>query len=313
MFPHRDSEFQELLRIVAEATGHSVGLVEKDYWVTHTLWALHTSGFDIWFKGGTSLSKGFQLIERFSEDLDLRIDPGTVGDLVLPDPWDARSKGAVRKRLAYFEALAPRLGIPDVEVRAPTIDGRARSASYEILYPGDHQAEVVASGMRPFVLLEVGRARVTPFVERDLSSFVHEFLRAQGRDEMLANLPRYVRCLHPLATLIDKLDAISARFRRGAEEATYARHYEDAACIIRGVDQAPELDTPPLDLANEMFACGDIRTLPNADDPAFAPKADRLNRLERACERISGMFWGERVPVAECCSIIRDWTRRNLR
>ena len=40
--------------------------------MTHTLWALRAAGFEIWFKGGTSLSKGFALIERFSEDLDLK-------------------------------------------------------------------------------------------------------------------------------------------------------------------------------------------------------------------------------------------------
>jgi predicted nucleotidyltransferase component of viral defense system len=39
---------------------------------TRELWALDAQGFDVWFKGGTSLSKGSGLIERFSEDLDLR-------------------------------------------------------------------------------------------------------------------------------------------------------------------------------------------------------------------------------------------------
>jgi len=41
-------------------------MVEKDYWVTHTLWAIHEQGFEVWFKGGTSLWKGFGLIDRFS-------------------------------------------------------------------------------------------------------------------------------------------------------------------------------------------------------------------------------------------------------
>ena len=68
---HEHSDFEALLLIVAEATGLPVGLVEKDYWVTHSLWALEESGFRVFFKGGTSLSKGHGLIERFSEDLDL--------------------------------------------------------------------------------------------------------------------------------------------------------------------------------------------------------------------------------------------------
>ena len=89
---HDDPEFGELLRIVAGQTRIAPGLVEKDYWVTHTLWALHNTGFDVWFKGGTSLSKGFGLIERFSEDLDLEILPGTVHALPLVSNW--KSAGA---------------------------------------------------------------------------------------------------------------------------------------------------------------------------------------------------------------------------
>ncbi|WP_255207742.1 MULTISPECIES: nucleotidyl transferase AbiEii/AbiGii toxin family protein [unclassified Myxococcus] len=77
-FIHDDSAFDDLLQIVAAHNKMSLALVEKDYWVTHTLWALHATGFDVWFKGGTSLSKGFSLIHRFSEDLDLKIEPGNV-------------------------------------------------------------------------------------------------------------------------------------------------------------------------------------------------------------------------------------------
>lgn len=73
-FVHEDADFDDLLRIVAERRGLQVGLVEKDYWVTHALWAIHDhQRFEVWFKGSTSLSKGFGLIERFSEDLDLKI------------------------------------------------------------------------------------------------------------------------------------------------------------------------------------------------------------------------------------------------
>ncbi len=70
-FVHEHADFQQLLGIVARETGIAAVLVEKDYWVTHILWGLHETGLDIWFKGGTSLSKGFGLIQRLSEDLDL--------------------------------------------------------------------------------------------------------------------------------------------------------------------------------------------------------------------------------------------------
>lgn len=58
-FVHEDRDFQQLIGIVARDTGIAGALIEKDYWVTHTLWALHETGLDLWFKGGTSLSKGF--------------------------------------------------------------------------------------------------------------------------------------------------------------------------------------------------------------------------------------------------------------
>ena len=70
-FVHKDKDFEQLLAIVARDTKISEALIEKDYWVKHTLWALHETGLDIWFKGGTSLSKGFGIIQRFSEDLDM--------------------------------------------------------------------------------------------------------------------------------------------------------------------------------------------------------------------------------------------------
>jgi hypothetical protein len=51
-FPHDDLEFDALLRIVAGKRKLAPALVEKDYWVTHSLWALHQLGVEIWFKGG---------------------------------------------------------------------------------------------------------------------------------------------------------------------------------------------------------------------------------------------------------------------
>ncbi len=53
-FGHEGPEFIALLTRVSAETGIAAALVEKDYWVTHSLWALHETQFAIWFKGGTS-------------------------------------------------------------------------------------------------------------------------------------------------------------------------------------------------------------------------------------------------------------------
>ena len=83
-FVHDEPGFASLLTQVADQTRIAPALVEKDYWITHALWALHETGLDLWFKGGTSLSKGFGLIERFSEDLDLMVERGRTAPSVLP-------------------------------------------------------------------------------------------------------------------------------------------------------------------------------------------------------------------------------------
>src|SRR4030095_6107661 len=74
-FLHNHPEFADLIRIVAEDKGIDPALVEKDYWIMHCLYGLQRLGFKFELKGGTSLAQGYQIIDRFSEDLDIRIEP----------------------------------------------------------------------------------------------------------------------------------------------------------------------------------------------------------------------------------------------
>lgn len=70
-----------ILANVAEEKGIVDNAVEKDYWVSMVLRAIFSLPYAaaFVFKGGTSLSKGWGLIERFSEDIDLAIDPQYLG------------------------------------------------------------------------------------------------------------------------------------------------------------------------------------------------------------------------------------------
>ena len=77
LFEHPDFE-----QGVLEATDHFAGrglrpaIIEKDYYVTEALRIIaQTIGEKTIFKGGTSLSKGWNLIDRFSEDIDIFLDP----------------------------------------------------------------------------------------------------------------------------------------------------------------------------------------------------------------------------------------------
>lgn len=75
-------------------------------------------------QGRTSLSKGFGLIERFSEDLDLKIEPGAVAALPTVTNWKSEGSKATTERRAFFEQLPKALSVPGcaVELELETAD-----------------------------------------------------------------------------------------------------------------------------------------------------------------------------------------------
>jgi predicted nucleotidyltransferase component of viral defense system len=77
----RDSkEFGPTLDAASERLGISATAIEKDYWVSEVLRVLGRDfGGDFIFKGGTSLSKAYRIVERFSEDIDVLVLPGDRG------------------------------------------------------------------------------------------------------------------------------------------------------------------------------------------------------------------------------------------
>ena len=75
MYLHDDKEsFKYMIEQVAEESGRTQIVIEKDYYVTMILKLLAERLDHCVFKGGTSLSKGFHVIDRFSEDIDITID-----------------------------------------------------------------------------------------------------------------------------------------------------------------------------------------------------------------------------------------------
>jgi hypothetical protein len=310
-FVHDQPEFSALLSAVERETRVEAALVEKDYWITHALWALHETGLDLWFKGGTSLSKGFGLIERFSEDLDLMVERGRITALPEVSNWKSLNKGPVAQRQAFYRALAEAFAIPSVPVERDLTreDAYGRGADYLGRYPGVFVANLPAA-MSPSVRFEVGRARVVPFVERPVTSFVHEHLARLGMlGEFTDNRPRALRCVHPLVTLLEKLDALSRRYGRDKIEAdTFVRHYEDAARIVRALDRLRPSEIPARTLADEMLAQKDLAALPSADDPSLLlDDSGKRAAVEQAYVRIAPMFWGPRIPLDEACRTLRDW------
>ena len=92
-----DKEKQIAFRRASEETGLSEGIIEKDFWVCWTLkelFALDEIKDHLTFKGGTSLSKVYKVIDRFSEDIDVSIERSFLGFKDKKDPANVGTKQA---------------------------------------------------------------------------------------------------------------------------------------------------------------------------------------------------------------------------
>lgn len=327
---HKDPDFRDLLLDVSAASGGKISpeFVEKDYWVTRTLATLVGSGLDVWFKGGTALAKGFGAVRRFSEDLDLKILGTPACPLPSVESWTSQGKKATADRTRFFQALKEHLAASGLSPEFSGVQDEAmRAANIECTYLGAFK-DRLSHPFKPFILLEVGSARVTPFVSRRISSFVHDFLERGGLLDGYDDPRPIVRCIHPLVTLIEKLDAIGRYYHRDVDDfqpERFVRHYDDAAAVAaylstpdgRTLPLTPNVESgegqAPKALAMEMLASKDIRTIPSTLDDAFSLQDQRKHKgLEAAHAAIGPMYWGERTTLNQACESIRAWIARDL-
>lgn len=115
-----ESDRRELFRNTADKMGLNDAIVEKDFWVCFTLdYLFHRCHWKnaITFKGGTSLSKAFNLISRFSEDIDLILDWRVLG-YSKDEPWEKRSN---TKQDAFNKEANARAEVFLAEQFCPTI------------------------------------------------------------------------------------------------------------------------------------------------------------------------------------------------
>ena len=199
-------------------------IIEKDYYVTEALRAIkHAAGPRVIFKGGTSLSKGWNLIDRFSEDIDLFLDPTSFVPVLAKRGVDRELK-----KLRDHVAAHPALDFDPSSSRTIGGFGRNDHFTYRARFGGPGE-------VAPRVLLEAGIASGRePVVEIELRSLLSQFMRDVGvtlgaDDEQ----PFTMRLLHFRRTFVEKLFAIHSRVLISLNTAepigSYARHYYDLA------------------------------------------------------------------------------------
>jgi len=239
LFEHHD--FEQLVLLAAEhfrPRGLRPAILEKDYYVTEALRIIAAAGEPIIFKGGTSLSKGWNLIDRFSEDIDIFLDPRAY------DP--PLGKRAIDRELKKLrDAVAEHPALTFVKDESQTIGGFGRNDrfSYHQLFGGPGE---VANR----VLLEAGTASGRePTTVIELRSYLSEFLAAQGLSMGADDEgPFPMRLLHFRRTFVEKMFAIHSKIeifkRDGTPLGTYARHYYDLVKLAERGDVIAMLNSP---------------------------------------------------------------------
>lgn len=232
-FLHARKDFDQLLALVADERRLDPMLVEKDYWIMHCLWGLQAQGFQFELKGGTSLSKGFGVIHRFSEDIDIRIEPPPDMDVKTGRNQDKPAH--VLSRRAYYDELAARIRIPgigNVERDTQFDDDKMRSAGIRLIYTPRVSA---LAGVKDGILLELGFDDTAPNRAVTISSWALDVARDRGVD-VFDNRAVAVPCYAPTHTFVEKLQTISTKYRRlGESEAfpgNFLRHYYDVYCLL---------------------------------------------------------------------------------
>ena len=202
---HRDEAFQE----TAAQLGLSKAIIEKDFWVCWSLkqlFALPSFGDHMIFKGGTTLSKAYDVIHRFSEDVDLSLERAQLGFEGDRDPENPDLSGGKRKSLLQElqEAAEAEVSGPLLAEIQTAFDASLTQNFSLTVDPGDAQTLLFAypslsdgSGgyVKPIVRLEFGARGVhLPAEMRTISPFVHQafpdLLGAGGIDVKVLSVER---------------------------------------------------------------------------------------------------------------------------
>lgn len=246
---------RELFTETAARLGMTPAVVEKDFWVTWVLdrlFAMPALARLLMFKGGTSLSKAYGLIERFSEDIDLILDWRVLGG---DDPLAERSATQQNKLNDEINRLAQSYIAGDLMELVKTALGDVCQCGIgeddphviDVRYPAAFSDDY----LRPEVRLEVGPlAAWLPHEDRAISCYA-----AQAFPKLFGQVEFPVRVIRAERTFWEKATILHHEAHRPAgnpQPPRYSRHYYDLARMARSPVKAAALSD--LDLLADVVA-----------------------------------------------------------
>lgn len=308
-FLHHHQDFAGLLQIVGENMQIDPVLIEKDYWIMHCMYGLTQMSLCFELKGGTSLSKGFNIINRFSEDIDIRIEPPTGMEVYMGKNHDKPTHIESRRR--FYDWLSETIkidGITSVTRDHAFDDVKLRSAGIRLNYA---EAHGIKADVKQGVLLEVGFDDVTPNVGKNISSWAYDF--AASKIAIIDNRAHGVMCYSPGHTLVEKLQTISTKFRlqqkSGDFPANFMRHYYDVYCLLGDSAVREFIGTHEYQLHKQRRFRSENPDIPQNE--AFCLREpNTYAQYEKAYMRTKSLYYREQPAFAEILERIQHFAER---
>ncbi len=216
MYLHKENRelFRDVILLTSQQLEVSEDIVEKDYYVTMILKKLSEIEYPVVFKGGTSLSKAFHVIDRFSEDIDITF---------------AEHLGEARRKKLKYNILRPIADELGLDIRNFNSVESDKNLNHYNFYYESVVGDKVINAIPPYVKLETSlMSYAFPTEEKDLGNYILEAL-GKAEQKLIATydlgvFPMRVQSLN--RTLIDKIFAVCDYFMQGKAHRN-ARHLYD--------------------------------------------------------------------------------------
>lgn len=225
MYLHKENKelFRDIISIVSERKNVTTDIVEKDYYVTMILYLLSQKEIEVIFKGGTSLSKAYGVIDRFSEDIDITFK---------------EHLGESRRKKLKYNILKPIAEDLEIEIKNwKDIESDKNYNHYDFYYNSVSDNSNF-SGLSPFVKLETALMSYSfPTERRQISNYIYDTLKNEEPELIkkynLIPFEMSVQCIN--RTLADKIFAICDYYLQGKAQRN-SRHLYDIFKLLNYVE-----------------------------------------------------------------------------
>jgi hypothetical protein len=306
MLLHQNKEeFEQIVQTVADDLGLGNFQVEKDYYVSLFLKELQKmkTNIQIVFKGGTSLSKCYDIIDRFSEDIDLSVKFNT----------DKITTAERRKLKTSITEIIELLGMNFINPEE--VGSRRDHNEYNVGYNNLFQPD---ENTVPYIIVEtIVVYRPYPIREMEISNYITKYLKKNNRTDLIEKyvLFPFVMPIQTIErTFVDKLFAI-CDYHLGKEYDRYSRHIYDIHMIWNSGKLKKDLMqeiVPDVIKDRQLFGNRNLSCQPEAAPNEILKEIVALKVYEEDYNGVTSKFIYKSVDYNTCIESLKEIIDLNI-